>query len=262
MIRTTDLSIGYLRNAQQVVVQSDLHLQISPAEMLAVIGPNGCGKSTLLRTLGGLQPPLRGSVLVGGKELEKLNMQEKAGLFALVLTESVQIPYCTVNQLVSMGRYPHTGRFGRLNREDHRKVEEALERVHLRALAQRLLTELSDGERQRALVAKALAQDTPLILLDEPTSHLDLSNKVELMVLLRELARDTGKTILLSTHELELALRLSDRIWLMKPQAGGIEEGTPSELIAQQSLQRVFKNDLFGFEPETGRVQIFQKQKP
>ncbi len=257
MIHTLDLSIGYMRNAQQIVVQSDLNLQIARAEMLAVIGPNGCGKSTLLRTLSGLQAPLKGSVLVGGKELEKLSMPEKAALIALVLTEPVQIPYCSVNQLVSMGRYPHTGRFGRLSREDHHKVVEALERVHLRALAQRLLTELSDGERQRAMVAKALAQDTPLIFLDEPTSHLDLSNKVELMVLLRDLARDTGKTVLLSTHELELALRLSDRIWLMRPQAGGIEKGTPSELIAQQCLQRVFKNDLFGFEPETGRVHIF-----
>lgn len=257
MIHTIGLSIGYVRNAKKIVVQNDLHLQIIRAEMLAIIGPNGCGKSTLLRTLAGLQAPLKGSVLVEGKELEKLSMQEKAALFALVLTEAVQIPYCTVNQLVSMGRYPYAGRFGRLGREDLMKVEEALERVHLRALAQRLLTELSDGERQRAMVAKALAQDTPLIFLDEPTSHLDLSNKVELMVLLRDLARDTGKTILLSTHELELALRLSDRIWLMKPQAGGIEKGSPSELIAQQSLQRIFKNDLFGFEPKTGRVHIF-----
>ncbi|MFA6589200.1 MAG: ABC transporter ATP-binding protein [Bacteroidales bacterium] len=257
MIHTTSLSIGYLHKAKPIVVQKDLNLELAEAEMLALIGPNGCGKSTLLRTLSGLQAPLKGSVLVGDKELGKLSMQEKAALFALVLTEPVQIGYCTVNQLVSMGRYPHTGRFGRLNREDHRMVDKALERVHLSDLAQRPLTELSDGERQRAMVAKALAQDTPLIFLDEPTAHLDLSNKVELMVLLKDLARDTGKTVLLSTHELELALHLSDRIWLMKPQAGGIEAGTPSELIAQQSLQHIFKNDLFGFEPETGRVLIF-----
>lgn len=257
MIQTLNLSIGYKHKLQTRLVQKDLNLQLLPGEMLALIGPNGCGKSTLLRTLCGLQAPLSGLVRIGDRDLANISTQEKAALFALVLTEAVQITYCTVKQLVELGRYPHTGAWGRLNDEDHRQVKQALERVHLTHLAHRFLTELSDGERQRAMVAKALAQDTPLIFLDEPTAHLDLTNKVELMVLLRDLARDTGKTVLLSTHELDLALRLSNRIWLMKPQAGGIETGRPADLVAKQSLQEIFKNDLFGFEAETGRVLIF-----
>lgn len=257
MVRTAGLSIGYMHKGKNKVIQQHLNLQLSSSEMVALIGPNGCGKSTLLRTLGGLQPALSGSVLVGEKNLEHLSMHEKAALFALVLTETVQIGYCTVSQLVSMGRYPHTGRFGRLSNKDHIAIEEALERVHLSDFAQRPLSELSDGERQRAMVAKALVQDTPLIFLDEPTAHLDLNNKVELMVLLRNLSRETGKTVLVSTHELELALHISDQIWLMKPGGAGVETGTPSRLIADQTLQHIFKNELFGFEPETGRVIIF-----
>ena len=180
----------------------------------------------------------------------------RATRLSLVLTDPVQVNYMTVRALVAMGRHPYTTVTGRMSLADHQAVDKALRAVRMEAFADRYLQELSDGERQRVMIAKALAQDTPIILLDEPTSHLDLPNRVETMLLLKQLVSETAKTILLSTHEIDLALHLADRIWLMKPD-GGVEEGTPASLMAQGLIQAVFKSDGFGFEAETGRVIIF-----
>lgn len=257
MLETIALSIGYCRKRQHQPIQNDLNLQIRESEMIALIGPNGCGKSTLLRTLCGLQPALSGEILVNKEELSAMSVRQKACLFALVLTEKVQLTYCTVRQLVSMGRYPYRMLSGEMTAEDEKIVDKAMERVHLSNFAERPVSELSDGEYQRVMIAKALAQDTRLIFLDEPTAHLDLPNRVEVMLLLKALSRETGKSILISTHELELAMRTSDRLWLMRPDGGGVRDGAPSELMAKGLIQEVFKNELFGFEAETGRVLIF-----
>lgn len=256
MITANSLSIGYRKGSQLRNVQQGLTLKAAKGELIAILGPNGCGKSTLLRTLSGLQPPLAGTVTIDGLPLSSLTPAARATRISLVLTDSIHVIYMTVRALVAMGRHPYTTLSGRLSAADHQAVDNALRAVRMEAFADRYLQELSDGERQRVLIAKALAQDTPLVLLDEPTSHLDLPNRVETMLLLRKLVAGTGKTILLSTHEIDLALRLADRIWLMQPE-GGVVEGTPEQLMNKGLIQAAFKSDEFGFEPETGRVIIF-----
>ncbi len=267
MIRTVDLSIGYHQGKTVRSVQQGLNLKAEAGELIALIGPNGCGKSTLLRTLAGLQVPLAGSVQLKVveaqateeetfKDLKSLKLTDIARQISLVLTDSVQLGYVTVEQLVAMGRHPYTSLSGKLSRNDEKHVQDALKAVHLEAFSNRLVLELSDGERQRVLIAKALAQDTPLILLDEPTSFLDLPNRVEILLLLRTLAREMQKCILISTHEIDLAIRLADKLWLMK--AGEVlQTGTPAELIDNGSIQSVFQGDSFGFDPVTGHVIIF-----
>lgn len=272
MIRTVDLSIGYHQGKTVRAVQQGLNLQANAGELIALIGPNGCGKSTLLRTLAGLQEPLAGSVQLKGVEngesigseedskkyadLKSLKLTEIARKISLVLTDSVQLGYVTVEQLVAMGRHPYTSLSGKLSRSDEKQIKNALKSVHLEAFSNRLVSELSDGERQRVMIAKALAQNTPIILLDEPTSFLDLPNRVEILLLLRKLARDMQKCVLISTHEIDLAIRLADKLWLMN--AGEtLQTGSPAELTANGSIQSVFHGDSFGFDPATGHVIIF-----
>ena len=215
------------------------------------MGPNGCVKSTLLRSLAGLQPILEGEIRINGLPLNKQSLKDKAQLIALVLTERVDVSNLTVYDLVAMGRNPYTDWLGNLSGEDKQKVETAIAQVHLDGYESRFLNELSDGERQRAMIAKALVQDTPVILLDEPTAHLDLPNRVEIMILLRTLAKQTNKAVILSTHELDLALQASDKLWLMSPQEG-VVVGTPEDLILQNQIQTVFANQSFYFDGSTG----------
>lgn len=256
MIQTVELSIGYHQGKTVRAVQQHLNLQANPGELIALIGPNGCGKSTLLRTLAGLQEPLTGSILLHKTPLSTLKLMERARLVSLVLTDSVQLGYVTVEQLVAMGRHPYTSLSGKLSKSDEKYIQEALKAVHLETFSHRLVSELSDGERQRVMIAKALAQNTSIILLDEPTSFLDLPNRVEILLLLRKLAHDLQKCILISTHEIDLAIRLADKLWLMNA-GDSLQTGTPAELTSNGSIQSVFHGDSFGFDPETGHVIIF-----
>jgi ABC-type cobalamin/Fe3+-siderophores transport systems, ATPase components len=256
MIRTFDLTIGYRRGKKEIPVQKKLNLHAGEGEMISLIGPNGCGKSTLLRTLCGLQLPLEGYIQIQNNNLEKISLTQRARMFGLVLTDPVHIGYVTVKQMVAMGRHPYTTFSGKLSEEDEQCIARSMAAVHLDTFADRFLSELSDGEHQRVMIAKALAQDTPFILLDEPTSHLDLPNRVEMMLLLRNLAHDLQRSILISTHEIDLALRLSDKIWLMSP-GESVETGTPAELMESRRIQSVFHSESFGFEPETGHIIIF-----
>jgi len=265
MIRTFDLSIGYQHGKSLRTVQQHLNLEVFPGELIALIGPNGCGKSTLLRTLAVLQEPLSGSIQLRTNQqldpsesidLNALKPMDRAKYISLVLTDTVHLGFIEVKQLVAMGRHPHTSFSGKLSLADEKLVQEALEAVRLETYSHRLVSELSDGERQRVMIAKALAQNTPVILLDEPTSFLDLPNRVEIMLLLKSLARDMQKCILMSTHEIDLAIRLADKLWLMQADQLLIT-GTPAELTANGSIQSVFQGASFGFDPETGHVIIF-----
>lgn len=256
MIRTVDLSIGYHRGKTVRAVQQNLNLLAVPGELIALIGPNGCGKSTLLRTLAGLQEPLTGFVQLDEMDLNTLKLSDRAKQISLVLTDAVQMGYVTVEQLVAMGRHPYTSLSGKQSKSDEKHIQDALKAVHLEAYCDRLVSELSDGERQRVMIAKALAQDTPIILLDEPTSFLDLPNRVEILLLLKKLAKEMHKCILISTHEIDLAIRLADKLWLMNA-GDSLKAGTPAELIANGSIQSVFQGDSFGFDPETGHVILF-----
>lgn len=230
-LQAEHLTIGY----GDKIVQQDLSFSLMAGEMVCMLGPNGCGKSTLLRTLADLQPVLSGSY--------RLSVQQSAKAIALVLTERVSIDNTTIHDVVAMGRHPYTSFLGTLTDEDERIIAASLEAVGVGE--DNYFNDLSDGEKQRVLIAKALAQQTPLILLDEPTAHLDLPNRILVLRLLRRLAHEEGKTVLISTHELDLALQLSDRIMLMSPRQGGIRLDTAQNLIASDAFTEAFHMDIF-----------------
>lgn len=238
-ITTNNLAIGYGTR----VVQSSLSFSLYEGEMVCVLGPNGCGKSTLLRTIAGLLPPIAGTYSV---EKQILGVQKAANArqIALVLTERLSVENTTIRDVVAMGRYPYTSFLGGLSEEDQRIMVEALDLVGLAAEADTFFNSHSDGEKQRVLIAKALAQQTPVVLLDEPTAHLDLPNRIRILRLLRHLAHRQAKTILISTHELDLAIQLSDRILLMTPEQG-IYLDTPANLCATDAFSIAFGMDIF-----------------
>lgn len=240
-ISTNNLTIGYGTHA----VQSSLTFSLCEGEMVCMLGPNGCGKSTLLRTLAGLQPPLSGTYEVQGLSSEKAseNNADRAKQLALVLTERLSLEHTTVHDVVAMGRYPYSSFLGGLSADDETVIADALQQVGLHNMADTYFNAHSDGEKQRILIAKALAQQTPIILLDEPTAHLDLPNRIRTLQLLRHLAHEQSKTILISTHELDLALQLSDRILLMSE--GGIQLDTATALRQSDAFTAAFKMDIF-----------------
>ncbi|BAX81630.1 ABC transporter ATP-binding protein [Labilibaculum antarcticum] len=259
---TKDLSIGYKQGRKDnLCLLSDINLTIRRGEMVCLLGPNGAGKSTLMRTIAGIQSPLAGYTLVEGIPIRDRNYKEIAQLLSIVLTERIDVGNLTVYHIVSLGRHPYTSWMGRLSEEDNDKIKWALEQVGLMHYADHFINQLSDGERQRVMIAKALAQDTPLIMLDEPTAHLDLPNRVDIMRLLHRLARETNKAILLSTHELDLALQAADVIWLMalgKP----IKIGAPEDLVLNGSIEETFHNKSFIFDRKTGNfIMNYQKKQ-
>ena len=247
-ISTNKLCIGYrVQNTDaKWAVQTELDFALFQGEMVCMLGPNGCGKSTLLRTLAGLQPALSGEYSIQGTEYSP----EKA--VALVLTERLSLENTTVHDVVAMGRYPYTSFLGGLTEEDERIIEESLKQVGFTGIPASRNTDISttffnahsDGEKQRILIAKALAQQTPIILLDEPTAHLDLPHRILILRLLRNLAHEQGKTVLISTHELDLALALSDRILLMTP-GKGIQLDTAENLKKANAFTSAFGMDIF-----------------
>lgn len=247
------LTTGYptRRGASPRIVSQNLSLEIAPGELVMLMGVNGCGKSTLMHTIAGLLPPLVGEVCVGGQDVRRQSRQEVARLLSLVLTERVADDM-TVREVVRIGRYPHIGYLGKLSPRDERVVQEAMAQCWVQDLQERKLSELSDGQRQRAMIARALAQETPLILLDEPTAHLDLSSRLEVVQMLRHLAHDMGRSILVSTHELELALAWADTIWLMDRQ-GGLCAGAPEDLVLSGAVERAFASPSLSYDAESGK---------
>ena len=216
---------------------TDVSFVVNDRDRIALTGKNGAGKSTLLRTLSGFLPPLSGKIEIMGKPLKAYRETDLAKVIGVVLTERNNLQNMTVEELVGMGRSPYTGFWGRLRAEDKAKVAQAIDLVGIASLADRLVQTLSDGERQKVMIAKALAQETPIIFLDEPTAFLDYPSKVEILNLLHRLSSEAGKTIFLSTHDLELALRVADRVWLMKKGAG-VQTGSPESLIVDQATGR------------------------
>ena len=236
-IQCDHLTIGYAAH----IVQADVSFTLTRGEMVCMLGPNGCGKSTLLRTLAGLLPPLEGTYTL--YNIGASTPSERAKQLALVLTESLSLEHTTVHDVVAMGRYPYTSFLGTLSTADEQAIDDALTQVGLRDTLDTYFNNHSDGEKQRILIAKALAQQTPIILLDEPTAHLDLPNRIRVLQLLRQLAHQQGKTVLISTHELDLALQLSDRILLMSDD--GLHLDTTANLQRADAFTRAFKMDIF-----------------
>ena len=237
-ISTNNLTIGY----EHTVVQRDLSFSLLQGEMVCMLGKNGCGKSTLLRTLAGLQPVLGGEFSFPISDI-RYPISDNPSNIALVLTERLSLENTTVHDVVAMGRYPYTSFLGGLSHDDERVIALALQQVGLEDAAHTFFNAHSDGEKQRVLIAKAITQETPIILLDEPTAHLDLPNRIKILQLLRRLAHEQGKTVVISTHELELAIQLSDRILLMSEQ--GIQLDTPINLREQNAFTEAFGMDIF-----------------
>jgi iron complex transport system ATP-binding protein len=258
ILRTQDLNIGYrfLRHPAKIIGQN-LNLYLKPGELVCVIGPNGAGKSTLLRTLAGIQSPLGGYVMIGGQLISTMSAQELARKVSVVLTAQVNVGMMTGYALVALGRHPHTAWSGRLTRHDEAVVRWAVAAVGAETLAERFINELSDGERQKIMIARALAQEPALMILDEPTAFLDLPRRVEIMHLLRRLAHTTKRAFLLSTHDLELALRHADRIWLMDSE-GNLHTGAPEDLVLNGTFQRSFEREGILFDPQDGAFRIAQ----
>lgn len=255
ILQAHNLNIGYKNGKQQSIIAQNLNCEIFEGEMLCLLGPNGSGKSTFIRTIAGLQPALSGSIFIRNRHIDEKNAAQLAKNMSVVLTDTVQMPNTTVWDIVSYGRHPHTNWLGMLSETDRAIITDAIEKVGLSEFHNRNLTTLSDGEKQRAMIAKALAQDTDFIILDEPTAHLDLPNRIAIMKLLKDLAHSTRKSILLSTHELDLALQVADRIWLMQKQAPMLC-GTPEDLVLQGSFQKVFSTHTFDFDINTGFFKI------
>ena len=249
-IRVDQLAIGYGTPPRACALLENLSLTLRTGEFVCLLGPNGAGKSTLLRTLAGMQPPLAGQVRVGGDDLHMLTPRELAQRVAVVLTERTDAGMMTAYALAALGRYPHTDWRGRLLTEDARAVDEALAAVGAERLAGRMVAQLSDGERQKVMIARALAQETPLLLLDEPTAYLDLPRRAELMTLLRRLAHEGSRAVLLSTHDLDLALRTADRVWLLAD--GRLYDGAPEDLILNGAFKRAFDVEGVSFDSSSG----------
>lgn len=255
MIVLKDLSIGYKSKRNTHVVASGINARIRGGELTCLLGTNGVGKSTFLRTLAGFQPKINGKIYVDNRELEQYTERELAQKISVVLTDRIDIHNLSTQELISMGRSPYTGFWGTLNEEDHDVVQQAIQLVGIENLAQHMVHTLSDGERQKAMIAKALVQQTPIVLLDEPTAFLDFPSKVEIMQLLHRLSRETGKTIFLSTHDLEIALQMADKVWLMSP-TNDIVAGTPEDLALDGALDNFFSRQGIIFDQQSGLFRV------
>ncbi|WP_300010852.1 ABC transporter ATP-binding protein [Pseudonocardia sp.] len=242
------LTVGHRRAP---AVLSGVDLDAAPGELTVLLGPNGAGKSTLLRTVACLLPAAAGSARLGATDLAALAPAQRARRVAVVLTERVDPGLLTARELAALGRHPHTGAHGTLRATDHAAVDDALAAVRAEHLAGRRVAHLSDGERQRVLIARALAQAPDLLLLDEPTAFLDAPSRVAVTGLLRRLARERGIVVVASTHDVELALRVADRVWLLD-RDGGVGTGTPAELVAAGALGRAFDSDELRFDADAG----------
>ena len=254
VIETRDLSIGYLQKKQNPrVLHSGLNLCLNPGQVTCLLGLNGAGKSTLLRTLCGFQPLLAGEVRLLGRPLTSFSQHDFALHVGVVLTEKTNAGGISVYELVSLGRHPYTGFFGKLKEHDHIIISQALSEAGIAHKASNYVSELSDGERQKAMIAKALAQECPIILLDEPTAFLDITSRIETMVLLRKLAVEQGKAILLSTHDLDLAIQMGDCLWLQE-KGREMQCGTPEDLILSGSFDSFFQKDGLIFDNTTGKL--------
>ncbi len=246
-----NLSIGYgsADNIRKMVF-SEIGLQAKTGENIAIIGRNGIGKSTLLRTIGRLQKPLKGNIFIKGKDIRYYTKQEFARLVSFVSTEIISISNFRLFDLVALGRFPYTGWIGKLGNDDYDIINEAICRVGLDDLKYKFINEVSDGERQRAMIARALAQDTEIIILDEPTAFLDLPSKYGIIRLLNELTIIKNKTIVFSSHDLNITLQEADKIWLMD--INKIAEGAPEDLILKRNIYDLFENSGVTFNIESG----------
>ena len=250
-----DVTTGYHSRGGNIEITRHIDARLLTSELTCLLGPNGAGKSTLLKTLAAFIPPLYGEITIGDRPLRDYSEGKLARTIGVVLTERPSLNNMTVRELVSLGRSPYTGFWGKYTREDREIVDRALQLTGITEFASRQNQTLSDGERQKVMIAKSLAQQTPIILLDEPTAFLDYPSKVDIMQLLQRMAHEEEKAVFLSTHDLELALQISDKIWLID-KTNGLLIGTPEDLSLNGDMARYFEREGVIFDPESGLFRI------
>lgn len=251
VLTAQNLAIGYHHGKRtEQTIMKDLNFSLHPGELTCLLGANGAGKSTLLRTLSASQPQLDGYLMLKDRPLQFYSEKELSTLIGVVLTDKTQAGGLTVSELVALGRQPHTGFFGRLHKHDQELIAQALNQVGISHKANCYTAELSDGERQKVMIAKALVQECPLIILDEPTAFLDVASRIEIMTLLHKLATEDHKAILLSTHDIEQALVLSDKLWLMTDQK--LQCGVTEDIILSGAMDDLFGHDNISFDHAHG----------
>ena len=251
------LSLGYSQQGKRKELLRDLSFQLYSGELTCLLGPNGVGKSTLIKAILGDLKPWEGRLILDQQELHTYSLEERAKRIAVVLSEPSYPGNLTVGQLVALGRTPHTSWGGKLSTEDRNWVDQALSDTRLTALQDERLGELSDGQRQKAMIARALAQDGKVLVLDEPTAHLDLINRLEIMTLLREISQKKEKAVLVVTHDLDIALETADRFWLMNC-GSPLHMGRPEDILLSGKIQDLFPGEKYRFELERGKVELLQ----
>ncbi|TJY34122.1 ABC transporter ATP-binding protein [Pontimicrobium aquaticum] len=256
ILKTHNLSIGYQTKKEKTAVASNINIELHSGELIGLVGANGIGKSTLLRTLTNVQSPLDGSIHINEKPLETYSNIELAKALSLVLTESVMSKNLSVFELIALGRQPYTNWVGNLTEADINIINTALNETNLSDIKHKKCYELSDGQLQKVMIARALAQDTKLIILDEPTTHLDMYHKAYILRLLQKLAKDTNKTILFSSHEIDLAIQLCDKLIVMSEDI--VVSDTPKKLIERGTFDSLFPKDFITFDKTTNSFKIIQ----
>ncbi len=255
ILATSDLNIGYKNGrSSAIVTQKNISIQLKRNELIALVGINGIGKSTLIRTLCGLQPPLSGTITINQQPLQTYTTTDLAKLVSVVLTDPIPESNLTVYELIALGRQPYTNWIDRLNLEDTSQINNAIALTELESLQHKKHTELSDGQLQKVLIARAIAQDTPLILLDEPTTHLDLSHNVSILKLLQKICLKSNKSILYSTHDINIAIKLAHQIIVFTEDE--VIQNNPCELIQKGVFNNLFKNPDIVFNSEKGIFEI------
>ena len=254
ILQASQISIGYSHKKEKTIIASNIDLSLRKGKLIALIGANGIGKSTLLRTITGIQKTISGTVFLNGSNIHELDALTLAQNLSVVLTEKLPPSNLTVFELIALGRQPYTNWIGKLTDEDIAKVNEAIELTQISHLATKKHFEISDGQLQKVLIARALAQDTPLIILDEPTTHLDLLHKVSLFKLLKKLTKETDKCILFSTHDIDMAIQLSDEMIIMTPET--VVQDEPCNFISKGSFATLFNDEHIVFDPEKGKFII------
>jgi iron complex transport system ATP-binding protein len=254
ILSTSNLSIGYQSKKEKNTIAKNLNLTFEEGKLISLVGGNGIGKSTLLRTITGIQKPLAGTVMLKKKEIHLYDSLSLAQNLSLVLTEKLPPSNLTVFELIALGRQPYTNWLGKLSEEDLEKINQAIALTHVKHLLDKKHHEISDGQLQIVLIARALAQDTPLIILDEPTTHLDLFHKVSIFKLLKKLSQETNKCILFSTHDIDLAIQLSDEMIVMTEE--NIVQDQPCNLISKGVFNSLFKDETITFDSQKGKFVI------
>ncbi len=261
ILEAKNLLIGYPdKGSGTKALFANSDLQLFSGELTAIVGQNGAGKSTLIRTLSGHQKALEGEILIDGQEINHLSRNQLSKQMSIVLTDRIHDQHLTVFDVVSMGRYPFTGFWARLQAHDRKMIQQSLEMTGVSGFAKRLFMTLSDGEKQKVMIAKALAQDTPVILLDEPSAFLDYPSKIELLHLLKNLVSELGKTVLYSTHDLDLVMHTADRLWLLST-GKTVVHGIPEQLVLDGIIEKWFSRKGLRFDVETARFFAFHENK-